>query len=93
MYSIRGTFHADRLAGALGLDMGRWWQATRESFFDHVSKDRILAAVAEANSQQAAENIAKLKKPAMSVQAEELVKGTGWLPPPLRPDSGRKVAS
>jgi len=31
------------------------------------------------------------KKPAMAARAEELVKGTGWLPPPLRVENGHKV--
>ncbi len=75
---------ADRVALALALDMSQWWQPTRDGYFDHVSKEQILAAVAEAKSSQASENIARLKKPAMAAKAEEFVKATGWLPAPLR---------
>ncbi len=75
---------ADRVATALGLDMSQWWQPTRDGYFDHVSKEQILAAVAEAKSSNAAENIAKLKKPAMAAKAEALVNATGWLPAQFR---------
>ena len=54
--------HADRLAAALGLDMAEWWQPTAESYLGRVSKARILAAVAEGVSPQAAENLASSKR-------------------------------
>lgn len=76
--------HADRLATALGLDMAEWWQPTAESYLGRVSKARILAAVAEGVSPQAAENLAKLKKDALVAQAEERLAGRRWLPAPLR---------
>jgi len=76
--------HADRLAAALGLDMAEWWQPTAESYLGRVSKARILAAVAEGVSPQAAENLAKLKKDALVAQAEERLAGRRWLPAPLR---------
>jgi ParB family transcriptional regulator, chromosome partitioning protein len=77
--------HADRLASALGLDMAEWWQPTAESYLGRVSKARILAAVAEGVTPQAAENLAKLKKDALVAQAEERLAGRRWLPAPLRP--------
>ncbi|MGH7114691.1 MAG: hypothetical protein ACREE9_09375 [Stellaceae bacterium] len=77
--------HADRLAAALGLDMAEWWQPTAESYLGRVSKARILAAVAEGVSPQAAENLAKLKKDALIAQAEDRLAGRRWLPAPLRP--------
>jgi ParB family chromosome partitioning protein len=78
-------FHADRLAAALDLDMAEWWQPTAESYLGRVSKSRILAAVAEGASPEAAENLARLKKDALVVQAEERLAGKRWLPAPLRP--------
>jgi ParB family chromosome partitioning protein len=77
--------HADTLARAIGLDMRRYWQATGESYLGRVSKNAILEAVAEGASKEAADNIAKLKKPAMVEAAEQRIKGKGWLPEMLRP--------
>ena len=76
--------HADALAAALSLDMADWWQPTRESYLDHISKATIMDVVSEAVSSQAAENIARMKKPAMAARAEELLAGKRWLPKPLR---------
>ena len=74
----------DRLATAAGLDMSQWWQPTRSAFFDRVTMQRIVDAVSEAVSPEAAETIATMKKAAMAARAEELVANTGWLPEPLR---------
>lgn len=79
--------HADRLATALGLDMTQWWQPTAASYLGRISKARILEAVTEACSKEAAENLAKLKKDALAARAEEKLAGTGWLPVVLRPAS------
>lgn len=76
--------HANALATTLNLDMADWWEPTPERYLDHVSKDLILAAVREAASPQAAENIARMKKPAMIARAGELLAGKRWLPEPLR---------
>jgi ParB family transcriptional regulator, chromosome partitioning protein len=76
--------HADRLAAALGLDMAEWWQPTAESYLGRVSKARILAAVAEGVTPQAAENLAKLKKDTLIALAEDRLAGRNWLPAPLR---------
>jgi ParB family chromosome partitioning protein len=76
--------HADRLAAALGLDMAEWWQPTAQSYLGRASKARILAAVAEGVTPQAAENLAKLKKDALIAQAEDRLAGKRWLPAPLR---------
>jgi len=76
--------HADRLAGALGLDMTQWWQPTAESYLRHVPKARILETVREAVTPEAAENLAKLKKDALAAEAEQRLASTGWLPEVLR---------
>lgn len=76
--------HAGQLAGAVNLDMTEWWQATAASYLGRVSKARILEAVGEGVSPQAAENLVKLKKDALVAQAEERLAGTGWLPAILR---------
>jgi ParB family chromosome partitioning protein len=76
--------HADKLALALGLDMTQWWQPTAQSYFRHVPKLRILEAVEEGVTPEAAENLAKLKKDALAAEAEQRLANTGWLPKLLR---------
>lgn len=76
--------HADALATHVRLDMTATWTATAASYFGRVTKARIAEAVRQAVSDEAAERIAPLKKPDMAEAAEQLVAGTGWLPPLLR---------
>jgi ParB family chromosome partitioning protein len=57
------------------------------SYFGRVSKERILEAVREGVSPEAATNIATMKKQAMAEAAEQRLAGTGWLPQLLRTGS------
>jgi ParB family chromosome partitioning protein len=75
---------ADKLATALALDMNQHWTPTVRSYFGRVTKAHILAAVREAVSDAAADRIAAMKKQPMAEGAEQLLAGTGWLPPLLR---------
>lgn len=79
-----GWAHVETLATAVGLDMTATWTATAESYFSRVAKAGILAAVAEGVGPEAAGRIAALKKTEMAEAAEDLVAGSGWLPPLLR---------
>jgi ParB family chromosome partitioning protein len=74
----------DELARAAALDMREWWTATARSYFGSVSRTRVLEAVTDAVSAEAAATLAKLKKAALVQAAEEKVAGTGWLPAILR---------
>jgi ParB family chromosome partitioning protein len=74
----------EALARALGLDMTQWWTATGASYFNHVSKARVLEVVTEAVDANAASPLAALKKDAVVTGAEQTVAGTGWLPACLR---------
>ena len=76
--------HADQLATALDLDMTRTWTPTQASYLGRITKARILEAVSEGVSEEAAERISGLKKAEMAEAAETLLAGTGWLPPWLR---------
>jgi ParB family chromosome partitioning protein len=76
--------HAAILAREVGLDMAAYWQPTAAAYFGRVSKERIVQAVREGISPQAADNIARMKKPAMAEAAEVALSGKGWLPPLLR---------
>jgi ParB family chromosome partitioning protein len=72
------------LARILSLDLTKDWQATASGYFGHITRAQILKAVEEAAGQEAAARIASLKKAEMARTAEDLVRGTGWLPWPLR---------
>ncbi len=67
--------------------MAQWWQPTATSYLGRIRKARILEAVTEGVSREAAENLAKLKKDALVAHAEERLADTGWLPPILRSPS------
>ena len=90
--AVRTTFdrkplamaQADRLAEAVGLDMGRYWSPTVASYLGRVTKARIGEAVREAVSPEAADRISGMKKPDMASEAEALLAETGWLPSLLR---------
>jgi ParB family chromosome partitioning protein len=75
---------ADRLATALTLDMTAHWTPTARTYLGRVTKAHILAAVREAVSDEAADRIASMKKQPMAEAAEQLLAGTGWLPPLMR---------
>ncbi|MDP3323238.1 ParB/Srx family N-terminal domain-containing protein [Hydrogenophaga sp.] len=87
----RSKQSTDPLAVALGLDMSKWWSATGPSYFNHVSKSRILEVVKEAADANAASPLAALKKDAVVTGAEQTVAGTGWLPTVLRVGMPEKV--
>ncbi|WP_175824499.1 ParB/RepB/Spo0J family partition protein [Burkholderia cepacia] len=70
----------NRLAGALNLDMTRYWTATRATYFDHVSKARIAEVVSAAVSPKAAADLAKMKKTDAAAAAELRLAKAAWLP-------------
>ena len=77
--------HGDVLAAAVDLDMAAaGWTPTVDGYLGRVTKARILQAVREAKSADAAERIATFKKGEMAEKAQELLAGSGWLPEPLR---------
>jgi ParB family chromosome partitioning protein len=75
---------AETLTRALAFDMAAIWQPTVANYLGRVSKDRILEAVREGVSAQAAKSIDGMKKQPMAEAAEKALAGSGWLPPPLR---------
>jgi ParB family chromosome partitioning protein len=75
---------ADKLASALALDMTAHWTPTVRTYLGRVTKALILDAVREAVSDEAADRIASMKKQPMAEAAEQLLAGTGWLPPLMR---------
>jgi ParB family chromosome partitioning protein len=75
------------IAAAIGFDMAAHWQPTPQNYLGRVSKDRILEAVREGVSKDAADNLAGLKKAAMADAAAERLAGKRWLPSVLRSPS------
>jgi ParB family chromosome partitioning protein len=84
---IAALAQAVLLAETLGLDMTATWTPTATNYFGRVSKERIVEAVREGVSVEAAANIAGMKKLAMAEAAERRLAGTGWLPDLLRTGS------
>ena len=80
-----GNHHiGNALASALELDMAEWWTPTAAGYLKNVSKAQILAAVSMAKSVEAANAMAKLKKPELIAAAESALVGTRWLPDLLK---------
>ncbi|SDG97143.1 ParB/RepB/Spo0J family partition protein [Pelagibacterium luteolum] len=75
---------AESLATALALDMTAHWTPTVRAYLGRVTKAHILAAVEDGVSAEAAERIKDMKKLPMAEAAEQLLAGTGWLPPLMR---------
>ncbi|MCY1740576.1 hypothetical protein [Ensifer sp. SL37] len=64
--------------------MTSYFEATAESYFKHLTRDGIEAAVAEAKGEEVAKGFSRMKKAEAAAHAENAVKATGWLPQPLR---------
>ncbi|MCE6076352.1 chromosome partitioning protein ParB [Agrobacterium vitis] len=75
---------ADKLATAVELDMSQHWTPTVRSYLGRVTKAHILEAVVVGVGYGAAERIKDKKKQEMAEKAEQLLAGSGWLPPLLR---------
>ena len=80
----RALATADRLAESVSLDMTGYWRPTVRSYLGRVTKARILEAVCEGVSGEAAERMADMKKIDMAEAAEQLLAATDWLPSLLR---------
>jgi ParB family chromosome partitioning protein len=92
---VTGTVgpHAfNALSNALQLDMTRYWAPTRASYFDHVSKARIVDVAMQAVSPKIAFDLSKMKKGDAAAAAELRLAKSAWLPdmltdreiPPIR---------
>jgi len=68
------------ISQVLELDMMRYWTPTRVSYFDHVSKARIIDVVTNAVSPKAAADLQKMNKGAEAAAAELHLAQVKWLP-------------
>jgi ParB family transcriptional regulator, chromosome partitioning protein len=80
----RAIATADRLAEAVSLDMTGYWGPTVRTYLGRITKARILEAVREGVSVEAADRMADMKKPDMAEAAEQLLAATDWLPALMR---------
>lgn len=81
----RRVEHSHVLARAVGLDLvGAGWRPTVAGYLGSVTKQRIIADVAEAKGAKFAEMIDHLKKADMAREAERLLEDGDWLPEPMR---------
>ena len=64
--------------------MKAWFTPTTANFFSRIGKDGIIKAAKEATGKPLAPATEKLKKSELALFAERAVRGTGWLPKPLR---------
>jgi ParB family chromosome partitioning protein len=81
--SSRTMATVDKLAETVSLDMTGNWRATVRTYLGRITKARILEAVREGVTVEAADQMANMKKQGMAEAAEQLA-GTGWLPALLR---------
>ena len=84
-YRRREREHGDQLGRALGTDMTKWFEPTAESYFNRVNRMTIELSVAEAKGAAAELGVRNAKNKAEAVTiAARVVKGSGWLPAPIR---------
>lgn len=76
--------NADQLGQALNVKMGDYFTPTVESYFSHLNRQSIGAAVAEVCGRDFAEGVSGMKKADAAEFAAKSIKGTGWLPPHIR---------
>ncbi len=83
---------ANLLGSALSLDMSKWFRPTASNFFSRVSKSHIAEALSEAGKPLSTETL-KLKKAELTALAEDEIRGTGWLPGPVRIQQANQIGS
>jgi len=83
--------HADQLAEALALDMGRHWQASADGFVSRLTKAQMLIAVREAGVPLQV-SIGAMKKQDAARYVAGALHGTGWLPAPISPETAAAAA-
>ena len=64
--------------------MTGYWRPTVRTYLGRVTKARILEAVREGVSDEAADRMADMKKQDMAEAAEQLLAATDWLPALMR---------
>ncbi len=82
-----------QLAQALNLNMADYWEPTRDTYFAHIKKDKIVSLVTEVVSMDAGLSMAQLGKADLCDAAEKAMAGKHWLPALLKvPPKSEAVA-
>jgi len=68
-------FH-DHLGAIIGIDMAQWWRPTAANYFDRVSKQVILDALADVGGTELSSRFASVKKGDLAMSAERVFAGT-----------------
>jgi len=80
-----GIEQANQLGRALKAVMTDWFETTADSYFNHVNRRGIAQAILEAQGPEAALAVSAASKKAEAVLiAERRIRGSGWLPAPVR---------
>jgi ParB family chromosome partitioning protein len=66
----------DRLGSQIGIDMAQWWRPTAANYFDRVSKQVILDALADVGGPELSARFASVKKTDLAMSAERVFAGT-----------------
>ena len=93
---VSGTDSAhpiNALCDVLAVDMTKYWAPTRETYWNHVSKARIVEVVSNAVSPEAAAPLASMKKNEAAAAAEIRLSDSGWIPEVLTNRETTKVCS
>lgn len=80
----RAEGFVDAICSAADLDMSKYWNATPQSYFEHVCKDVIIDAIREVNPALDRSKLDKASKKEVLDRAKALFKASNWLPEPLR---------
>lgn len=74
----------DHLGQQIGIDTARWWRPTAANYFDRVSKQVILDALADAGGKELSSRFASVKKTDLAMSAERIFAGTYITEPEVR---------
>lgn len=66
----------DHLGCSIGIDTAQWWRPTAANFFDRVSKQVILDALADVGGPELSARFASVKKADLAASAERVFAGT-----------------
>lgn len=80
----RGIAQANQLARALNVNVGEWFETTADTYFNHLTRPGIEAALAEVKGHDFAKGVTAMKKTDAAAYAATAIAGTGWLPEPIR---------
>src|SRR5690606_33086311 len=66
----------DHLGSSIGIDTAQWWRPSAANYFDRVSKQVILDALADVGGPELSARFASVKKADLAASAERVFAGT-----------------